>query len=933
VLQEPLTEKEISFLESYSDPTALTECLIPENIKAPHIWSDPDCHCVKLRNYQFAMQNYSYMYANDESLTSKQNFKNKKGAGKLINVASRNIGKSFLLIIDAFFTLLYGEADESCISSFDFKHLKKISTPIANLANYHPFFKIFKRKGKSNVRFTGGGMEIDTVPGHVMYGKNEKVEGNEPGTDFHGIHAKWWGIEEASYMSNEGTEKRIDSIHSEGCIERISGIPDIRIDSPLGKIMANPKNQPYICNLPQMIREDWDLDTKAEMIEKYNGESSYGYKLNVLGEVIEGAQGYWDMERLRKATRYGKTGNKVKFFEIDKVKYHKLDQVLIIDRVPCEQCYIASDIGTLGSPSEIIIIFYDGEKYKYHYNIALYKLSTYEQAQVFKWIYDRLGGGFIALDGTNADGRSIIDDLIRLGVPADDIISVRFNKNIEVDFLKDENGKVERDKQGNPLMKSENTLDWAMARMEKLFYEGSMEIPQQEKFIANFSNFIVKQTGMRRSYGSLTGEDHLHQSVPKDEIVLCKIQNQIVSDTIENIEKQASIVLVPTYDNGVVSWKPGKIIKEKNKGNKILDFKFKPTKNLRVTEGHSMLVWDSQQMQLIEKVAKDVKVGDYCLSAQNLNIELPTDYLVSPIIYYIGKGHKEIKKDLLIDEDVAYFLGWCCAEGSQSGDGSYTLALGLKDPRKKLSNLIKKIFGVKPRVYVNPPRALIVLKGGRGLTQWIYSHVGRFAKTKKFPTIILNSKISVQQAFLKGLIEGDGTDSGKLTTTTSRNVANGMITSHSLMNKHTAFYYLKNKFNNIEYYLKEAVRNRYFSNIPYKVLPFNYSKKTGKTISRKKIDKANYKWLPKSNINKDILPKITDFEFIEIIDIKSYDYDDYIYDLSVEGTHNFLAGVGNIVVHNSFQCFAIGQFLNEFRQQIAKPRKKRCLGTFKNKGE
>jgi len=259
-------------------------------------------------------------------------------------------------------------------------------------------------------------MEIDTLSGHVMYGKNEKVEGNDPGTDFHGLHAKWWAIEEASYLSREGTEKRIDSVHSEGCIERVSGIPDIRIDSPLGEIMANSKNKPYICNLPQFVRQDFDEETKAEMIEKYNGEFSYGFKLNVLGEVIEGAQGFWDMERLRRMTRYGKTGTKVKFFEIDKKKYHRLDEVLVIDRVPCQSCYISSDIGTTGSPSEIIIVFFDGEKYKYHYNIALYKLTTHEQANVFKWIYDRLGGAFIALDATNSDGRSILDELNRMGV-------------------------------------------------------------------------------------------------------------------------------------------------------------------------------------------------------------------------------------------------------------------------------------------------------------------------------------------------------------------------------------------------------------------------------------------------------------------------------------------------------------------------------------
>lgn len=512
-LLEPLTDDELEFMEAFHDPVALTECLIPENIKAPHLWSNDDCKLVHIRPYQFSMLNYSYMYADDDSLTRKANFQNRKKAGDLYNLASRNTGKTFLgLVIDAFFTLIHGEADESCIGSFDYKHLIKPCKRVATLANYHPFFQIFKRPKTSSVRFTTGGMEIDTMPGHVMYGKNEHVGGNDPGTDFHGLHYKTFYYEESSYMSKEGTEKRIDSGNSEGYIERLSGIPDIRIDSPLGQILYDPKKANWICRIPQYIREDWDEVSKAEAIEKYGGESSYAYKLNVEGEIIEGASGFWDMERLRKACRYSKTGKKIKRFEIDKKKFYKLDQVLILDRLPCEQVYICSDIGTTGSPSEIIIIFYDGKKFNYHYNIALYKLTTHEQAQVFKWIYERLGSGFIGLDCTNADGRAIIDELEREDIPSDDLESVNFGKKMDIDFDKTDKGIVKRDTSGNPIMKQEMTIDWSMHVLEQLFYTEKMDIPLDEKFIMSFSGIIRKPIGLRWKYGTTNGEDHLHQS-------------------------------------------------------------------------------------------------------------------------------------------------------------------------------------------------------------------------------------------------------------------------------------------------------------------------------------------------------------------------------------------------------------------------------------
>jgi hypothetical protein len=510
---EPITQDELEFLEAYYDPTALTECLVPENIKAPHLWTNEDCKLVELRNYQFAMQNYSYLYADDDSLKSKENFQRKKGAGDLINLAGRNEGKTFLgLIIDAFINLIHSEGDESCIASFDHKHLLKPCKVLSNLINYHPFFQLFKRQAKKSVRFTAGGMEADTLLGHVLYGKNEKVDEPDPGTDFHGLHFKTFWYEETSYMSKAGTEKRIDSGHSEGYIERLSGIPDIRVDSPLGKILLDPKKQNWICRLPQYVREDWDSQSKQEAIEKYNGETSYGFKLNVEAEILEGASGYWDMDRLRKACNYGKDGSRVKFFEIDKNRLNKLDQILILDRLPCKQAYVCSDIGTLGSPSEIIILFYDGEIFKYHYNISLYKLSTFEQAQVFKFIYDKLGRAFIGLDCTNSDGRSILDDLQRLGIPQDDLVAVRFNKNIEVDFVKNDDGTVQLDNAGQPIMKQELTMDWAMQILERLFYNSKMFIPLDEKFLASFSGIIMKQIGTSRKIGSVNGEDHLHQS-------------------------------------------------------------------------------------------------------------------------------------------------------------------------------------------------------------------------------------------------------------------------------------------------------------------------------------------------------------------------------------------------------------------------------------
>jgi hypothetical protein len=412
------------------------------------------------------MVDYSYLFADDDKLSSKDNFRNKQGAGYLINVAARNLGKSLFAIIDAFLTLLHGEGDESCLASFDFAHLKKIATPIANLANHHPIFDLYRRKGKECVRFIGGGMEIDTILGHVMYGRNENINSPDPGTAFHSLHVKKNIYDEVSYMSEDGRKKMVDAMSSDGCIERLAGIPDIRLGSPLGKILRDESKRNWICSGPQFVRSDWDEKTKAEKIEEYDGETSPMYKLNVGGEAIEGANSMFDMNRIKENSYT--TKKRVKQFEVGKETFDRFDKILVIDKQPAEMSIIASDIGTTGSPSEVCIFFGNNELLKWRYNISLFMLTTQEQAKIFKWLFDKVENGIISLDCTSGEGRSIADELEILGIPKDRIVRCLFNSKIVIGFEINNDGSVKYDNNGNPVYKLERTIDFAVMQLEKI---------------------------------------------------------------------------------------------------------------------------------------------------------------------------------------------------------------------------------------------------------------------------------------------------------------------------------------------------------------------------------------------------------------------------------------------------------------------------------
>lgn len=504
-----LTNDQIDFVCTLHDPIAIKECLFPMNIKAPHLWIDEDCELVRIRNYQMAWQNYSHLFCDDDSLTKKQNFQKKKDAGICYNIGSRNTGKSFDFIqMDTPVNIMLAEGRESCLGSATDGFLKKVSNPILNILKEHPFLKIFKKIGKSSGITAGNNIEVQTRHGHTFYGRNEKVGSPEPGTKFHGLHYDTLEYEEISYATEEGEEKRVDSGSAWGVIERFSGIPDIRLGSPLGKILYNEDLKKWICRLPQYVREDWDNNRRNYMIDKYNGESSMAYKLNVIGEVIEGAEGFWDIERI-KAKCLTKSRH-IKIFDIDKKKFQNFQSHIVIDRLPCQKVFCCADIGAGARPTEIIIVFYNGKRYQVVYNIVLNKLTSREQARIFAYIYKKMGSCFIALDTTTDYG--ILDYLEKdHKIPKKHLLGVDLRKNIVTGFETIEGTDRILTKNGKPVIKQMVAIDWAMQQLENLFYEGYMDIPLDNKFFKEFAGFKVLSEGLRKSYGSSTTDDY-HQS-------------------------------------------------------------------------------------------------------------------------------------------------------------------------------------------------------------------------------------------------------------------------------------------------------------------------------------------------------------------------------------------------------------------------------------
>lgn len=533
-MDAPLTQEEIEFMELFHDPVALFENLIPVNENAPHVWSDEE-QCLVLYLYQIMMLNFCYLIEDDPELSNQKNFNKKKGAGDCFSIGSRNTGKSMTLKADGFFSWIH-KFREACLASFDQKHLTKVTEPLASYLESHPIAQIFhlKHGASKGVSRKVPGLRAISEHGCLIEACNEKTDGNKPGEDFHSKHYEILWYEEADKMSKEGTEKRIDSGSSLGYIYRPSGIPDLRLGSPLTNLLKDKKNKRYIWRLPQYVRPDWSDEMREKRIQEYNGASSSAYKLNVEAEIMEGAEGFWDMARL-KENCYSPS-RRIKYFEVNKENYNRFKQNLIIERLPgAEQNFICTDLGYGGTASEVIILFYTNKKYKYIYNIPLFKLIPEEQIEVLYWIYEVLGGAFFGIDNTTDHG-VVADGLVKKGVPSDQIVRVDFNSNIEVDFETDpKTGYILKDRNGQPIMKNAYTQHFAMQEMENLFYNGLMDIPQDEKFFEEFNGINVKMIGNRPKFGSSTHDD-LHQSFQT--FAICRYFNEFNKTKNQNLNQK-----------------------------------------------------------------------------------------------------------------------------------------------------------------------------------------------------------------------------------------------------------------------------------------------------------------------------------------------------------------------------------------------------------
>ncbi len=498
---EKLTEDEIEFLDSYYYSPAQAECLFSDLDNLTVMDKEKFSH---IRWGQYPLLSHEYILDFEPSLSDKANFTLRKNSGEVYALGGRLFGKTMCVEkVDFLVSVCLLGAERCGFASYDQIHIRGVLEEVIQVLEHHPFFQIFEPQvtRSPNYRFY-------FKTGYLLESINMNVTGKKPGAQFFQKHLTRLYIEEASFETEEVFKQRRDSVSENGCVFRVAGMTNFTKYSPCGKMFYDYDQRGKIVNLPQYVNPKWDDNSKKQAIKDFGGEQSIGYRVFIKGEVVEDGVSVFDMERIRKHYDEHRI---TKSFEIPKKAFNDFQRLIFVERPRnADQVFICADIGE-SAPTEIVIIFKIGNKYRYEYNVVLYGLTDKEQYKVFRWLAETLEANFIGIDTTDGTGRAIYRSLAEV-FPEGNLVWVAFNEKIPIGFEKDTKGNyIKKDNQF--VHKEEYVSEWSIKHMkEDLLYTGLMDLPVDHKLDKQLNSVISMQSGNRTVYEVVSEDDHLFQA-------------------------------------------------------------------------------------------------------------------------------------------------------------------------------------------------------------------------------------------------------------------------------------------------------------------------------------------------------------------------------------------------------------------------------------
>ena len=494
-----LTPEEKAIFETLANPINCTEVLFDNLGSLTEFTGDKFS---KVRTYQYPMISYESLFCENSELSAKENFKLKKGFGDCINFGGRLTGKTLIgIMVDVCISVFQGTFRWGIVSSCDATKIRGVMESVLSVFDNHPILKHWHCKHKSHPAYLAtfdNNCKIESV--------NNNMAGKEPGKNWFQKHADKNWEEEASFLTDSVTNKRLMAQSELGMIERLTGMANFKKLSPIGRKFFDLKNENIVTNLPSYVNETWDEEKDDAAEQEFGGKQSPGYRTQILGQVVDDGNSVYDIERIRECYKRDKDGDPiiVKSFEINRTNFYRFKEILILDRPDgAGSSWVCLDKGEGAAPTEVIVLFKIGDIYKYEYNITTFKLSPDEDDEVIEYIVNQVKANIIGIDTTSGGGKAMLSHLGKKY--SENMVGVSFNEKIPIGFKKDEKGNDTNEEV------QEYIVDWSIQRLKHLFYNKKILALFDMKLDSQFDAITVMQSGQRTIYGSKMA-NHLHQA-------------------------------------------------------------------------------------------------------------------------------------------------------------------------------------------------------------------------------------------------------------------------------------------------------------------------------------------------------------------------------------------------------------------------------------
>jgi DNA topoisomerase VI subunit A/intein/homing endonuclease len=444
----------------------------------------------------------------------------------------------------------------------------------------------------------------------------------------------------------------------------------------------------------------------------------------------------------------------------------------------------------------------------------------------------------------------------------------------------------------------------------------------------------------------------LADSIPADEVVIVRDPRsktinigpieELVGKYFTGLDKERITIPLEVLSwnpkTGKISWsRIGYVYRHRIRGS-MLRIKTKGRGIIRVTKAHSLFVFRDGEVKVLP--AHEIHPGDYIIVAERLPTLVNSTTPATVMEEFKFPGSKWITSNRIgLDEDIAWLIGIYTTKGSTWRNQYLVFNLSIKewDKVKKIKEILREKFGIEPRIMINEREGRVEVIVESKTLFLAFKELGLIKNTedKRVPSIIINSPQKILLAYLKGLLNGEGSvdDYGDIVFSTRNSVLARQVflllqslgVNPILVQDGEDVIIRISRDNSItppkiyKYITdKEPVQGYMYIDDPIYDSPISIN-------FEKNVSSRGFI----SNIGEYPILANSDVVVVKVISVEEEPYEGYVYDFAVPGNNSFIGGYG-VVYHNSdpygwyiYSVFKIGSITLSYEsERLATPNAK-----------